>query len=155
MKYKESHYVRELLNKITLEELMTKNPVMIEVDDPFHMVDEKMRQNNVRHLPVVDIDGKLVGIISQRDLYRTRAPRVRPDGSRYYEEEILDEFILAHCMTKNPFALYENNTLATAILEMSKTKYGAIPIIDDDKHVKGIMTAHDIIRKASEILKEG
>jgi len=151
--HSENYYVKKLLQQIKLSEIMTKKVVTVEVDDHFSHVEEQMRLHAVRHLPVVDITGKILGIITERDLFRIRSPRVRPDGTRYYVKETLDGYILEHCMTRNPFTLHPDDTLDKAVLEMAKKRYGCIPVVDDDGKLKGIMTQLDIIRSAAEVLK--
>jgi len=51
-----------------IENFMTKNPITIRYDEYIQKAALIMRENNIRHLPVVNKEGKLVGIISVRDL---------------------------------------------------------------------------------------
>jgi len=147
-----SEQVKAWLQRTPLSSIMTENPVTVEVDDSFSLVEEKMRAHAIRHLPVLDMVGKLVGIITERDLYRIRSPRVRPDGTEYYVKENLDGYILSHCMTKNPFTLNPESTLADVILIIAEKKYGCVPIVDETGILKGIVTRIDIIRCAAELI---
>lgn len=151
--HSENPYVKDLLREVKLEEVMSDHVVTIELEDSFSHVEEQMRQHMVRHLPVVNMTGKVVGIITERDLFRIQSPRVKPDGTQYYLKETLDKYILANCMTKNPFTLRQEETLDQAILAMAEKKYGCIPVVDDNGLLKGIMTQLDIIRAAAKILK--
>ncbi len=151
--HSENSYVKNLLQEVKLSEVMSKKVITVEMEDPFSHVEEQMRIHAVRHLPVVNMTGKIVGIITERDLFRIRSPRVRPDGTQYYLKKTLDEYILADCMTKDPFTLRPEDTLDKVVLEMSEKKYGCIPVVDHEGMLKGIMTQLDIIRAAARILK--
>lgn len=51
-----------------LEEIMSKNPVTVRAEEPYGKAVRLMQRNQVRRVPVVDADGLLIGIISQRDV---------------------------------------------------------------------------------------
>ena len=50
---------------------MTPGPRTLGRNDRLRLADDVMRMKRLRHLPVLDEDGELVGIVSQRDLFRT------------------------------------------------------------------------------------
>ncbi len=53
-----------------VEEVMTKNPIVVSEDTPLHIAADLMRRKNIGHLPVVDSAGRLVGIVSRSDIVR-------------------------------------------------------------------------------------
>ena len=53
-----------------VSEVMTRNPIVVSEDTPLHIAAELMRRRNIGHLPVVDKNGRLVGIISRSDIVR-------------------------------------------------------------------------------------
>ncbi|WP_448577526.1 CBS domain-containing protein [Thermosphaera sp.] len=55
-------------SNIPVTRFMKENPITVSPDTPLDEVLEKMRRFNIRHLPVVDKDGKPVGMVSQRDV---------------------------------------------------------------------------------------
>ena len=59
-----------LLSKIKVGDVMTKEVITVSVDDPVEMAARKMSDNDISILPVVDNDGKLVGVVSRSDLFR-------------------------------------------------------------------------------------
>ncbi|HBR14673.1 MAG TPA: hypothetical protein DD723_03895 [Candidatus Omnitrophica bacterium] len=145
--------LRKTFNSISLKEVMKKHVVTVYVDDPFSSVEQKMRIHEVRHLPVVDLDMRLVGIITQRDLYRIRSPRIHPDGTIFYEKDILDEYLISHTMTKNPIAMDLSASLADAIDKMGEKKCGCIPVVDERRVVCGIVTQTDVMKYIAEMIK--
>jgi acetoin utilization protein AcuB len=145
---------RDFLKQVLIVDIMSPNVVSISMYDPFSEVEAKMRQYGIRHLPVLDWNGKLTGLITQRDLFRICPPRISEDGSRFYMKEDLDEYILRHVMIKNPYCLKPEDHLAEALFVMADKRLGCIPIIDDEKNLIGIVTRTDIIKAAARLLKE-
>ena len=155
LKHPEDYYIQVLLNKVKLKEIMVENVITLEVNEPFSLVEEKFRQFGIRHLPIVDDKKKLVGIITQRDLYRTVSPRKDEEGNMIYDKDVLDNYILKHIMTKNPFTLTAENSVAEALLAMVDKKYGVVPIVDKNNFLCGIVTQIDILRLGARIIREG
>lgn len=155
LKHSEDFYIRALLNKVKLQEIMGGRVIAIREDEPFSRVEEIFRERHIRHLPIVDDNHKLVGIMTQRDLYRISAPRRDEDGNSVYDKETLDGYVLKHVMTKNPFTLTPNNTVAEALLAIVDKKFGCIPIVDQYRTLVGIVTQIDILRIGAQILREG
>lgn len=136
---------------IPIKEIMIAKVISIKEDEPFSHVEEKIRTNRIRHLPVVDSDGKLIGIITQRDLLRAAHPHETEEGPVYDPDE-LDRFILKHFMTPNPTALHVDDPISKAVKLMAEFKYGAIPIVKSDKTLAGIVTQIDILRHMAKHL---
>lgn len=59
-----------LLSKIKVGDVMTKEVITVSVDDPVELAARKMSDNDISILPVVDYEGKLVGVVSRSDLFR-------------------------------------------------------------------------------------
>ena len=59
-----------LLSKIKVGDVMTKEVITVSVDDPVELAARKMSDNDISILPVVDHEGKLVGVVSRSDLFR-------------------------------------------------------------------------------------
>jgi CBS-domain-containing membrane protein len=79
--------------KLTAEELMTKPAITIHPDAPIPRAAAVMRNNHVKRLPVVDSSGKLLGIVSRRDLLSVF---LRPDAQIEAEvRELLTEILFA------------------------------------------------------------
>lgn len=141
------------VKKILLKEIMHTPPIILHVNERFPMVEKTLRENRIKHLPVVDDTQKLVGIITLSDLYRTVAPKKNPeDGSFFYTKEQLDSYILSFIMTKNPHCLKEDDTLYEAMRAMVKGGYGCIPVTDDQGKIRGIITQTDIVKVATQLL---
>jgi len=134
------------MRETPLVKVMTAPVETIDVEDSLSRVEFKLRQKGIRHLPVVGKDKRLVGLITQRDLYRTLAPRKTVDDGIYYDPELLNGFVLKHIMTGSPKTLGPKDSIARAVELMAEHKYGCIPIVDASKGVIGIVTEIDILK---------
>ena len=143
--------IRVLLRTMKVKEVMTAKVISIRVDTPFSEVPKRFNQFNIRHLPVVDNQNKLVGLMTQRDLYKLHSPRKLEDGSWYYDEDELNAYILEETMIRNPLAMHPEDCVGDAILAMVRTKYGCILIVDNDQVLVGVLTRFDILKMAARI----
>lgn len=115
---------------------MTKSPVVTEPDEKLESVRQKMDRGKFRRLPVVE-NGKLVGILSDRDL-RQHA------GS-------LERVKVSGVMTSEVVTVPSRTLLDRAAHLMVKHKVGGLPVVDEGKLV-GIITATDLLRAFAEVL---
>ena len=137
---------REKLKEVRVKDIMVAPVITIQDSDDFHMVQDKFATHDIRHLPVVEAHGILVGLITQRSLYKIHSPRRLEDGSWYYDKDLLDGFILKNVMVKDPVILKADNTLLEAIDAMSRLKLGSIPVVDDLRRPVGMITGGDVLK---------
>lgn len=155
LKYTEDFYIRSLFNKVKLKEVMTSPAIAIHADAPFREVVKFLGEKKIRHLPVVNSQNEVVGLITQRDLYKIQPPHKNEDGDWVYDTDQLDGIILSSVMVVNPFTLDCEKTLAQAIEPMVRNKYGCIPVVDGQKKLCGIITQFDLLKLAFQIIEEG
>ncbi|MCB9758040.1 MAG: CBS domain-containing protein [Candidatus Omnitrophica bacterium] len=155
LKYAEDFYVRVLLKKVKLSDVMTSPVVSVSVDMPFRNLVQCFQEHRIRHIPIVNSNNEVVGLMSQRDLYKIQPPHKNQDGVWVYDLDVMDGFILRNVMTVNPFTLLSSSSLDRAIDPMVRHKYGCIPVVDSNKKLCGIITQYDILKLANEILVEG
>ena len=119
---------------------MSPNPHTVGHGERLASAYELMSRHNVRHLPVLD-RGRLVGIVSQRDLFLAEALRHRDPELEKVEE----------AMTSKPFTVPPTAAVADVARTMAENKFGAALVMDGDKLV-GIFTANDALRAVVELL---
>lgn len=126
---------------------MVKQPHTIGINEPFSRAWEIMQAYRIRHLPVLGMDFRIKGIISQRDIYRTISPKKSLEEQGFsYSKEDLDKFVLEHVMTKDVQSLRPQDTLGSAMDLIVKKKLGCIPIVSDQGFLEGILTQIDLLR---------
>jgi CBS domain-containing protein len=137
---------------VTVREFMTAHPVTVKPADSLKEALEKMDHGQFRHLPVVDDDGKLVGIISDRDI-RLIHPSplfVRPEhvAGQLFMIKVRQAAIL------KPVSIGPAASLDQAAKLMLRWKVGALPVVDDGGVLVGIITCADFLRAFLERDKE-
>lgn len=142
---------RTLLEEVPVSEIMTKKVVTINVDAPFGDVARKMRENTIRHLPVVDGENKLVGIITQLMLYQIQSPRKTIDGEWVYDENSLNNIILKHVMNRDVYTLFPEQAMGKALVKMVYSRFGCVPVIQPDNTLIGVVTRKDLLMVSAEI----
>jgi CBS domain-containing protein len=103
-----------------------------------------MQKRNFRHLPVITEDGKIVGIISAQDVMNTLAPELSHETSRVRIVESL-QIPVEKIMALNPIVVEKGDGLAEVVKKMIANSVGAIPVIDEMRVVKGIVTVRDLV----------
>jgi acetoin utilization protein AcuB len=132
------------ISKYMTTKLVVTSPDM-SVKDAFLM----MSNHQVRHLPVVE-DGKLVGIISDRDLRRPKWIDALEDWTEYYQ--INDETTVGDVMTSNPEVVHTYDKVEKAIKVVRERRYGALPVLNKDEELVGILSAYDLLEALEELM---
>jgi len=145
--------LKSILTHIPLKNIMNKNVISVSLDEHFSAVPHKMRAHKIRHLPVVDDKYKLVGIITQRDLFKTIAPKKLEEGGWVYDDEELNQFVIGQVMNPKVKALLPWDTVAEAVSLMVHRKYGGIPIVKKNGNLYGIVTQHDVLKIAADLVE--
>ena len=104
-----------------------------------------MKEGKFRRLPVVDDHGKLVGIVSERDLLHA-SPSQATSLSIWELNYLLSKVQIAEIMTKNVMVARPEASLESAASVMLDNKIGGLPVVDADNKVIGIITESDIFK---------
>jgi acetoin utilization protein AcuB len=133
-----------------VRERMSTKPVTITADVPITEALRIMRQNQVRRLPVLDSDGALIGIVSEKDLLYA-SPSPATSLSIYEMHYMLSRLKVTELMTPDPVTITPDTLLEEAALIMADNKIGGLPVIEDGRLV-GIITETDIFKVFLELL---
>lgn len=114
---------------------MSKRVETLNLDDRVPDAELLMRILHVRHLPVVDGERRLVGLVTQRDLSRAKGP----------------ETLVSDVATRNVETCTPETMAREAGLRMLEHKYGCLPVVSDGR-VIGILTESDFVRWAVDEL---
>lgn len=110
-----------------------------------------MRQQKVRHLPVIDDEGVLVGIISDRDLRRPDWVDETLDISHGYKLE--DNLLVGDLMTTNVVSIHTYDTIDKAVDVLLDRRFGALPVLNKEEELVGVLSAHDLLKALALILE--
>ena len=142
------------MKKMLLKEIMTKDPVTLNIDESFCKVAEIFQTKDIRHLPIVNSQGLILGIISQRDLNRIASPKRGPDGEYLYDPAELTKYILKQHVIQKVFSLSPEDTLEKAVAIMAEKKLGCMPVVDPGGRVVGIVTVTDLLKLFLQALQK-
>jgi len=137
-----------------VKERMTTPAVVVQADTPFQEALKLMRDNKFRRLPVVDRDGVLVGIVSERDLLHA-SPSPATTLSVWEVNYLLWKLKVADIMTHHVLTIDPESPLEDAASLMVSRKIGGMPVVDNQNHVLGVITETDIFRAFVEMMGGG
>jgi acetoin utilization protein AcuB len=138
-----------------VKDVMTKDPFTIDPEAPIGTAIDVMRTESLRHLPVVDEVGKIVGIVADRDLRQAAlAPAIgeylSASGQRRLRRlgETLENMSVRDVMTWGVLTIHPEAPLGHAALIMSERRVGCLPVLTDGRLV-GMISERDILRAVS------
>ncbi len=129
---------------IKVADFMTRELVTVNEGDDLALAESILRLGGIRHLPVVH-HGKLVGLVTQRDLLRSGA-----SGGGPAARAILARDIMIHDVT----TIGPETSLAHAAHLMLRHKYGCLPVCGPDGTLLGIITESDFVRFAADVVQD-
>jgi len=125
---------------------MTPNPVTIGPDTPVVEAAALLRRHRFRHLPVVDQEERLTGMVTDRDLRSACPSSVLGETEKQRVEEQVRRTLVRAIMSTDFVTLNPESTLDDALLLFGNRNIGALPVVDDAGRVKGIFSLNDMIR---------
>lgn len=137
-----------------IDKTMTKKVVTVSKETSVLEASELMKKSSIRHLPVVDKDNILLGIVTDRDV-RSAMPSILLDFDSQKERERIEKIRIEDIMTKNPITISPMNTLEDAIILMQQTNVGAFPVVDENRKLQGIISIRDLMRSFINVLGIG
>jgi CBS domain-containing protein len=134
------------LESLLVRDLMTTQVATLERNEKLAVADDVMRLGRIRHLPVVDSDGKLAGIVTQRDLFQSGLLRALGYGL-HARAQTLDSLAVKEAMKAEVLTTTPMTPLADAARLMLDHKVGCLVVMEDAKIV-GILTESDFVKLA-------
>jgi CBS domain-containing protein len=132
-----------------VRDLMTRDVATLGRNETLRTADDVMRLGRIRHLPIVDEDGALAGIVSQRDLFHSGLMRALGYGS-HAQGRALDSLVVKEAMKTDVATTTPDAPLAGAAKIMFEKKIGCLVVLENQKIV-GILTEGDFVRLAAGI----
>jgi acetoin utilization protein AcuB len=131
-------------------ERMSKHPLTVKPKTSVNAALKRMRDERVRRFPVVDDGGKLVGIVSEKDLLYA-APSPATSLSIYEMHYLYSRLNVEEIMTREVIVVQEDDPLEEAARILVDNKVGGLPVMRDGKLV-GLITETDVFKTFMEML---
>jgi len=130
-----------------VSDLMSQDVATVGVADSCQEAVARMVRRKIRHLPVVERDGRLVGVVTDRDLrHRLFEPRVMKEIGTVSVDQILKTVPVRDIMSAPVVTVGPQDELETAARVMLEDKVGSLPVVENGR-VVGIITETDLLRQ--------
>jgi acetoin utilization protein AcuB len=135
-----------------IDQSMTRKVITIDPEAGILEAKEKMGRYQFHSLPVIDADRILVGIVTDRDVRSAWPSDLFSEEETLRQKDRLAQLKIKDIMTANPVTVSPANTLQDALLLMQRINVGALPVVDRDGKIVGIITLRDLLRAFTEVL---
>ena len=139
------------IDKSTLvRDIMTTDVWFVRPDDSLQKVSDIFNGNNIHHLPVVDDDGKVKGMISKSDYLRLQHgfTLFKTEKAEEYNQAIFRSLLVGEVMTKQVAKLMPDFTLDYAAGIFRENLFHAMPVVDEHGKLVGILSTYDLLKYA-------
>ena len=122
--------------QVRVKHLMKSPVITFFAEQTLPLAGDVMKLKHLRHLPVIDDDRRLVGLVSHRDLLRAR-----------------DQVRVSDIMTRDVWTVEPDTLASVAGQTLLDHKYGCLPVVDPDRRLVGIITERDFLRFAIKAIE--
>ncbi len=127
-----------------VKDWMTEATVNVTSDASVIVAAELLRRKNIRQLPVIDADGELVGIVSDRDIRDAMPSKYLPGDHAVGQG--LAALTVENIMALDPLTTSPDVTMESVADILMRNKFGALPVLDEDGLLVGIITQADVFK---------
>ncbi len=138
-------------NTTPISKVMTRKPATVCPDDNFETVRNLLEKQGFHHVPVVEND-MLAGIVSYTDYLRIIRDLYANAKEQLANEHLLHTTLVKEVMTKHPVCLAPTDTVEDALRIFKTNHFHAIPVVEGNRHLVGILTTHDLIKVLERVL---
>ena len=136
------------MEKLQVRDVMTAEATTLQRNDKLTLADDIMRLGRIRHLPMLDENGQLAGIVTQRDLFRGALAKALGYGERA-QRQLMDTLLVKEVMTSEVITATPDTPLAEAAQVLVERKIGCLPVVEAGRLV-GIITEADFVVLAAQ-----
>ncbi|AKU90471.1 CBS domain-containing protein [Vulgatibacter incomptus] len=130
------------LSSVPVARVMTPDPITIDTDATLGEAAGALLEGGFRHLPVIDADQKLVGMLSERDLRSAFGTDFLDWTS--VEQSRLDD-VVTNAMVPDPVIVRARSRLMDVVDVFTDERIGALPVLDEDDRLVGILSYVDVL----------
>ena len=134
---------------------MTRKVITIDKEAHISKAQDMMTAHLIRHLPVVDRHNRLIGIVTDRDIRSALPFGGLKDQESSEELKKIAELRIKDIMTPNPKTVSPSDTIQDALLLIQNLRVGALPVVDEDGKLTGILSVRDLLRAFINVLGIG
>lgn len=133
--------------EIAIKEIMTTNVVCVSPSTPFNEIRAIFEKNSFHHIPVLNPDESIAGMISKADWLMSLKNIIEQTAGRVWTEKYYDALTAKDIMVANPLVLDPDDSVGLAADIFMVNKFHSLPIVEDNR-VLGILTMYDLMNYA-------
>ncbi|MDQ3369145.1 MAG: CBS domain-containing protein [Myxococcota bacterium] len=138
--------------QVLVKHIMTSPVIGLFAEQTLPLAEDIMSLKHLRHLPVLDDGGRLVGLVSHRDLLRAKVSSLT--GLTASQQRARQEHVHVHeLMTRDVWTVGPETLASVAGRTLLDHKFGCLPVIGEDRLVVGIVTERDYLRFAIKAIE--
>lgn len=127
-----------------VKDYMTTDVITVDLDENFRLAEDIMKMGRIRHLPVMK-DGKLMGIVTQRDLFKASLSHLLEHTKN--DVDLFEQSVnMKEVMSDQVMAVRPDTPLKEAAALMLTKKIGCLAVVDEKEHLLGMITESDVLR---------
>lgn len=136
-------------------DIMTRRLKTVSLDDGVRKAYQLMQESKIRHLPVTDGSGRVIGMISDRDLHKAMTPRPESPYLESNDAEFAPDLAVKDFMSWPVKSVPGATKLENVVDIMLESRCSAVLIESSPDHFSGIITTDDLLRLLLALLKKG
>lgn len=141
----------ERIRDLKANELMTPEPYTVLESERLSNAIDLMHEHDVRQLPVVDEHGRLVGIVTDRDLRQALSAHLGTELET--GQDVLETYALVgEVMTGGPITVLPDEGIEEIIDILLSTKVGGLPVVNMENTPVGMISYMDVLAAIQEIM---
>jgi acetoin utilization protein AcuB len=134
---------------------MTRKVITVDPQTDIFTAQELMAENKIRHLPVVEPNGRLIGIVTDRDIRSALPYKFFKEPLDEDEKKKFSELTIKNIMSKDPITISPTYTIQDALVMIQDARVGALPVVDENGILTGIISVRDLLRAFVNVLGIG
>ncbi|WP_462152053.1 CBS domain-containing protein [Pseudoalteromonas xiamenensis] len=134
-----------------VSDLMTPDPLCISQTDSLKVAHDLMREKNIRHIPIIDDQGQLQGMLTQKIMIANVMKILATYGQLALERKEKQQKA-QEVMATDFVAVRPDEKLKDVVTYFVKNRHGCLPVVTEDGKLQGIITSSDFVRLAAALL---
>ncbi|MEI5640625.1 MULTISPECIES: CBS domain-containing protein [unclassified Pseudoalteromonas] len=137
--------------KQSVADLMTPDPFAVTASNTLHDAHNLMKEKNVRHIPVINEDGVLVGMLTQKIMIAKVMGIMATYGANALERKE-KQTLVQEIMAVDFASVQPQQSLQDVVRFFVDNRHGCMPVVDEEDKLMGILTSSDFVRLAAALL---
>ena len=134
--------------KLYVKDIMSKDLITLHIDSKLSVADELVHQRAINHVPIVDDDDKLIGLITSKDIIRETC-QTQTHRTNCVREELKDKISVGEIMRGGLITIKDGTLITKAAKIMVEENVGCLPVVSNNGLLLGILTEKDFVSLVS------